>query len=174
MLKAPVEATDINVNSVKKSFRKASWYASRMTGSPTGRKAARYQTSFTVGENQPCPVWSKMSPTMSRMKDRIGNTTFGCSSPLLCPQLHPEWQVVLASMIQSVFIIPMQRTEDIFATRLRFTDLGTCMPGRFLWPCSWSYPWWSLRATARPGFLYDPYNRSCDKPHSRNGYACFQ
>lgn len=86
-----------------------------MTGSPTGRKAARYQTSFTVGENQPCPVWSKMSPTMSRMKDRIGNTTFGCSSPLLCPQLHPhpEWQVVLASMIQSVFIIPMQRTEDI-------------------------------------------------------------
>ena len=32
----------------------------------------------------------------------------------------------------SVFIIPMQRTEDIFATRLRFTDLGTCMPGRFL------------------------------------------
>ena len=104
-----------------------------MTGSPTGRKAARYQTSFTAGENQPCPVWSKISPATSRMKDKTGNATFGRSSSLLCPQLHPhpEWQVVFASMIQSVFI-PMQRSEDTFATRLRFTDQGTCMPGKSL------------------------------------------
>ena len=77
MTNAPTEATLMSMNSLNTSPLAAYSHASRITPSPTGRKAARYQTSLTTGDaNQAVPAAAIMMPEASKASDTAGRKKF--------------------------------------------------------------------------------------------------
>ena len=105
---APIEAIAINENSLKKSFRKAASQASRITGSPTGKKATRNQiASIQDSANQLIPEYFPISPITNKTKETVG---------IHKPELPCEWQcshphvvLIILSILIIYFLITVQR-----------------------------------------------------------------